>query len=444
MTGLPLGLRIESPPPHLVPTQGVGTVVGRALSVLGGPPNGETQLNIIVNTNFAAASQPWNVGVAPPATPGIVAASTDTIVLYADEAVAPRPTLAWVAGRTTDTGAGLQIDLSPLPQGVSRTAARTGTHTGGRDGEDGVSHVIELFGTPARAVNTASYTLTVSDQAGNQATQSFALVVRGERPKVDTLTVTSVADDGEAYRAGERVTLALGFDRAVVVEDAGGAPRLTLDVGGDVRRAALVRARGRADADVLHFEYEVNALDSDADGLSVSALDLNGARISAVADGADARTALGALCAARARPAADRRLRSAGALAPGHPRRALPRGRSVLARAAGAGERQRAVCIPLRRRRDVCVRAGAGAAVRIALAASSGVGPARRGRRGRHDSRHPEREHPVHALSPERPPSATTATPVSSTCAWRRRRRRSATPRLRPRRWLSAVAPACR
>ena len=104
---------------------------------------------------------------------------------------------------------------------------------------------------------------------------------------VSALWIVSRPHDGEAYGAGEEIEVQLGFSQPV---EAGGAPTLALDVGGQTRHASL-SSWGR---ESLRFRYAVQSGDTDADGISigVDALSLNGGSIRS-AGGTDAELGLG-------------------------------------------------------------------------------------------------------------------------------------------------------
>ena len=96
-----------------------------------------------------------------------------------------------------------------------------------------------------------------------------------------------VPTDG-AYTAGDTLTFQVDFDDAVEVDSAGGAPRITLDVGAIQRTASYVSGAGGA---VLTFSYTVQAGDTDPDGITITGLQLNGGTIRDAA-GNDALLAL--------------------------------------------------------------------------------------------------------------------------------------------------------
>ena len=102
------------------------------------------------------------------------------------------------------------------------------------------------------------------------ATDTVAVTVRAA-PAVTAVALTSVAQAGGKYRAGERIEVGVTFSAPVTVT---GVPRIGLAVGTETRRAFFVRNAGPA---VLLFSYAVSVDDRDLDdGVAVPA---NGLRL---------------------------------------------------------------------------------------------------------------------------------------------------------------------
>ena len=78
-----------------------------------------------------------------------------------------------------------------------------------------------------------------------------------------------------AYNAGDVLSFTVNASEAVIVDTAGGTPRLALDIGGVTRYANYVSGSGST---ALVFQYSVQAGDTDIDGITLGgSLDLNGA-----------------------------------------------------------------------------------------------------------------------------------------------------------------------
>ncbi len=84
------------------------------------------------------------------------------------------------------------------------------------------------------------------------------------------MAVTSDPVEGDTYFRGEVIELTLTFNRALVVDTAGGTPSIELDIGGARRRARYVRG---SDTTQLVFAYAVESGDLDEDGLRICGLD---------------------------------------------------------------------------------------------------------------------------------------------------------------------------
>ena len=85
-------------------------------------------------------------------------------------------------------------------------------------------------------------------------------------PAASSIAIISRPDNGEAYAAGEAISVEVAFSEPVI---ASGGPYIELDIGGDDRRAVL--APGQGPGTSLVFEYEVQSGDHDDDGASISA-----------------------------------------------------------------------------------------------------------------------------------------------------------------------------
>ena len=106
-----------------------------------------------------------------------------------------------------------------------------------------------------------------------------------EIPIITSVTLESQPNNGEAYSAGETMSVAVAFNEAVTVS---GGPVLELDIGGAARQAALVSDAPRSTStsdrkfgDRLVFQYQIVDGDTDSDGVGISAnsLKLNGGGI---------------------------------------------------------------------------------------------------------------------------------------------------------------------
>ena len=95
-------------------------------------------------------------------------------------------------------------------------------------------------------------------------------------PTITSVAIRSGPADGEAYRIGEVVEVAVGFSEAVRIS---GAPHLDLDIGGVSRQATRVAGGGSSDTAVFHYSMVDGDIDSDGIGIGANSLRLHSGRI---------------------------------------------------------------------------------------------------------------------------------------------------------------------
>ena len=128
------------------------------------------------------------------------------------------------------------------------------------------------------------------DADGNQVAPFTGQAVAPGPPAVSAVAVTSDAGSDDTYALGERVRVALTFDRAVEVDTSGGTPALSVDMDpaewGE-KRAAYESGSGTA---TLTFVHEVVEPNVSTQGIAVLAdtLALNGGTIREAATQVDA------------------------------------------------------------------------------------------------------------------------------------------------------------
>ena len=137
------------------------------------------------------------------------------------------------------------------------------------------------FAAPAVAApENLVFELTVTGR-GTSLTAADRVSVRiAAAASVSSVVPASTPIDGDTYRRGETIGVAVGFAKPVAVT---GTPQLALSVGTQTRQAAYVRGSGTGQ---LLFEYTVVQADTDSDGIAIAAdsLALAGGGIAA-ADG---------------------------------------------------------------------------------------------------------------------------------------------------------------
>jgi len=127
----------------------------------------------------------------------------------------------------------------------------------------------------ADAIRLGGGSITTADRA-TAADLSHAALPDDATRRVDGIQVTGpaltriyfvgVPDSGDSYQRGETISVHVIFDRLVTVS---GSPQVELTIGSRTARATL--SSYGLGVRVLGFEYEVQALDADADGVSIAA-----------------------------------------------------------------------------------------------------------------------------------------------------------------------------
>ena len=110
-----------------------------------------------------------------------------------------------------------------------------------------------------------------------KSTDSMSVAV-ASAPTVTAVALASIPTSGTTYGNGERIEVAVTFEEPATVVTSGGTPRIGLTVGTAAKTAGYLRGSGSRR---LVFAYEVQASDTDMDGVSVPAnsLEWNGGRI---------------------------------------------------------------------------------------------------------------------------------------------------------------------
>ncbi|MGF7178457.1 Ig-like domain-containing protein [Azospirillum doebereinerae] len=162
---------------------------------------------------------------------------------------------------------------------------RTAVYSGGSGGGTlTFTYTVQAGDTSADldALGSGALAGGIADAAGNGAVLTLPggpnslgagkdIVIDTRTPEVVGVTVPN---DG-IYGTGKTLSVFVSVSERVTV--AGGTPTIALDIGG-VPRQAVYNAAGSAGT-VLRFDYVVQAGDTDADGIAIGALSLNGATI---------------------------------------------------------------------------------------------------------------------------------------------------------------------
>ena len=154
----------------------------------------------------------------------------------------------------------LASDTDPWGDNVAHSWVQT-DNSGVRVELTGVDTATLSFVAPASVVEL-EFELRVTGRGGRQYMSTDTVVVARVAPT--SVAVISNPVIGDIYLLDEVIELALTFDRAVLVDTAGGVPSIDLDIGGVQRRVSYVRGSGSWQ---LVFAYTVQQGDLDADGI---------------------------------------------------------------------------------------------------------------------------------------------------------------------------------
>ena len=226
-------------------------------------------------------------------------AELNTLDLYANPGVA-----AFLP--TADAGTDQEVEPSAtvrLDGSASSRGGPWGTNISyGWAVADGLGDPVTGITLTGRNTATPSFTLPATEYASGLAftltvqgrghrgrnlyksTASVRVVVGAAAAGVTSVALASAPVIGTAYGNGESIEVVVTFDEPATVDTSGGTPGIGLMVGTDAKTAGYLRGSGSRR---LVFAYEVQATDTDTDGVSVPADGIirNGGRI-ANADGA--------------------------------------------------------------------------------------------------------------------------------------------------------------
>ena len=150
---------------------------------------------------------------------------------------------------------------------------------------DGISIAADALSLNGGSIKASADGTTDADLTHKAVATDAGRKVDGSRvtaPTVSRIAFRGSPASGDTYELGETIRVDVEFDREVLVS---GSPQVALTIGSQTRQATLSYYSG--ESQWLSFEYEVEAADRDADGISIAAdaLSLNGGSIKASADG---------------------------------------------------------------------------------------------------------------------------------------------------------------
>ncbi|MCC7702080.1 DUF4347 domain-containing protein [Janthinobacterium sp. GW460P] len=234
-----------------------GKVSGTALSwnsvTLAGSNTLQLKVVDAAGNTGSVKTQAYTLDIGTPATPGtpVLATASDTGAQNNDH----------ITSDTTPTLSGTAENGSTVT--VFDGATLLGTVTAGAGGWTLTTGVLA----------EGSHTITVvsTDTAGNASAASAALTIEVDTTAPAVATVAVPANG--TYYSGGALDFTVNFDEAVLVDTAGGTPRIALVVGATTRYADYVSGSGTS---ALLFRYTVPSGDIDANGITVGALSTHG------------------------------------------------------------------------------------------------------------------------------------------------------------------------
>ena len=154
---------------------------------------------------------------------------------------------------------------------------------------DGISIAANALSLNGGSIKASADGTTDADLAHEAVAADATRKVDGSRatpPMMSRIAFRGSPTSDGTYELGEMIRVEVVFDREVTVS---GSPQVALTIGRQTKQATFSdSSSGCCPASSgLHFEYEVEASDRDADGISIAAnaLSLNGGSIKASADG---------------------------------------------------------------------------------------------------------------------------------------------------------------
>ncbi|MDQ4424937.1 Ig-like domain-containing protein [Thalassolituus sp.] len=226
-----------------------------------------------------SASNPANLSFTAPDTSGVIvdalAPEVSSVDVPADATYGEGESLIFTVNTSEDVTVAGTPELT-LTVGSSALSA---VYSGG-DGTSALTFsatvpagLLDTDGISVDALNLAGGSL--ADAAGNPLDLTLNAVAPTSGVLVDSLApvVSSVGVPAAAtYVSGQTLAFIVNADEPMTADTTGGTPSLAITVGSAARSAALSGVSGNA----MTFTYTVQSGDSDADGVSVGALALNG------------------------------------------------------------------------------------------------------------------------------------------------------------------------
>ena len=195
----------------------------------------------------------------------------------------------------------LTVGANTRAVGLSSTAGPTSstsslffeyTVVAGDEDTDGVSVAADAIRLNGGGIKAAADGTTDADLTHSALTGGSGHKVDGslnQAPAVTGVSFVNSPEDGDTYELGETIEVKVVFHRFVkwTKGSEGTSIQVALNIGGQTALATLDHGRGHGGGVTdLHFDYEVQADDFDADGIGIdaNAIRLNGGTMKAQSD----------------------------------------------------------------------------------------------------------------------------------------------------------------
>ena len=180
------------------------------------------------------------------------------------------------------------LSLTAGPRSSTSSLFFEYTVVAGDSDSDGVSvaaNAIRLDGAGIKAAADGTTDAGLTHSALSAGSDHKVDGNKNEVPAVSSVSFVGSPASGDTYELGETIELRVEFHRFV---EHSGSPQVELTIGGQTALASFDHGQGRGGGITeLYFEYEVQANDFDANGISIAAdaIRLNGGAIRAASDG---------------------------------------------------------------------------------------------------------------------------------------------------------------
>jgi len=245
-------------------------------------------VTLIENTDFETQAS-FNFTVV--ARDGAGNSSSQEVVLSItnQDEVAPVITSGPIASSIDENSGAGQVVYTVTSTDEEDITSESTTYSLGNGGDgdafsiDADTGVVRLTVNPDfEAQARYDFTVVATDAAGNSSQRGVSLAINDIDETVPSVVNVSLTDavgaQGDILNAGDTVRVTVSMSTNITVDQAGGTPRIALDIDGDTVFADFVSGSG---TESLVFEYVIQAGENDANGIRIrpNSIDANGATL---------------------------------------------------------------------------------------------------------------------------------------------------------------------